>query len=147
MSSIVRSAIVGYGAARMYALVEDIEAYPDFLPWCQSSRVVERSGAKTIAELSVGIKGLKQSFTTENLNTAGHSIDMRLLQGPFKTFRAAWKFQSLGEAASKIEFSMTHEFSSRLLARALDPLFDHIANTMVDAFIRRAEAVYGASAH
>jgi ribosome-associated toxin RatA of RatAB toxin-antitoxin module len=143
MSTITRSALVGYTASQMYALVEDIEAYPQFLPWCQSAKVIERSEGKTIAELSAGLKGLKQSFTTENLNTPGQSIEMRLLKGPFRTFRAAWKFHALDEHAAKIEFSMTHEFSSRLLAGALDPLFDQIADTMVDAFIRRAQTVYG----
>lgn len=147
MSTIVRSALVGYSALQMYALVEKIEAYPEFLPWCQSARVLERGDTKTIAALAVGLKGLKQSFTTENVNTHGQSIDMRLVEGPFKSFRAAWKFQRLSEAAARIEFSMKHEFSSRLLAKALDPLFDHIADTMVDAFIRRAEVVYGPNAH
>ena len=142
MSTIVRSALVGYSALQMYALVEDIEAYPQFLPWCQSAHVLERNETTTIAALSVGLKGLKQSFTTENLNSAGQSIDLRLLRGPFRTFRAGWKFQSLGEKAAKIEFSMSYELSGRLIARALEPLFDHIADTMVDAFTRRAEAVY-----
>jgi ribosome-associated toxin RatA of RatAB toxin-antitoxin module len=147
MSTIVRSALVGYSARQIYALVEKIEAYPEFLPWCQSAKVLERSDTRTLAALAVGLKGLKQSFTTENLNTPAQSIDMRLVEGPFKSFGAAWKFQALSETAAKIEFSMAYEFSSRLLARALDPLFDHIADTMVDAFIRRAEAVYGPAAH
>jgi ribosome-associated toxin RatA of RatAB toxin-antitoxin module len=143
MSTIVRSALVSYSAPQMYALVENIEAYPEFLPWCQSARVIERTEGKTVAAISVGLKGLKQAFTTENLNEPGRGIEMRLVEGPFKAFGAAWKFQALSDAAAKIQFSMSYEFSSRLLARALDPLFDHIANTMVDAFIRRAEAVYG----
>jgi ribosome-associated toxin RatA of RatAB toxin-antitoxin module len=144
MSRIVRSALVHYSALQMYALVENIEAYPQFLPWCRSSRVIERTEGKTIAELSVGLKGLSQSFTTENLNTPGEAIDLRLVQGPFKMFSAAWRFQPLEESAAKIEFSMAYEFSSRLLAKVLEPLFDQIADTMVDAFSRRAEAVYGA---
>jgi ribosome-associated toxin RatA of RatAB toxin-antitoxin module len=143
MGTIVRSALVGYSAMQMYSLVENIEAYPQFLPWCQSARVIERVEGKTVAAVCVGLKGLKQSFTTENINLPGESIDMRLVEGPFRSFGAAWKFQALSDAAGKIQFSMSYEFSSRLLARALDPLFDHIANTMVDAFIRRAESVYG----
>src|SRR5829696_896528 len=106
MGSIVRSALVGYSAAQMYALVEDIEAYPQFLPWCRSSRVLERTSRSTVAELTAGLKGLTQSFTTENLNTPGEAIELRLVKGPFKTFRARWKFQPLEAGASKIEFSM-----------------------------------------
>ncbi len=147
MSTISRSALVGYSAMQMYALVGNIEAYPEFLPWCQSTRVLERTqgaaGGRTVAELSVGLKGLKQSFTTENIDTPGQHIELRLIEGPFKAFRAEWMFQPLGESAAKIEFSMSYEFSSRLLARALSPLFDQIADTMVDAFTRQAEAVYG----
>jgi ribosome-associated toxin RatA of RatAB toxin-antitoxin module len=146
MSTITRSALVGYSALQMYALVETIEAYPQFLPWCRSAKVLERDEGRTVAQLSVGLKGLNQSFTTQNRNTPAQLIEMRLIEGPFSDFRATWNFQPLGEHGTKIEFSMAYEFSSRLLARALDPLFDHIANTMVDAFIRRAEAVYGPAA-
>ena len=147
MSSIVRSALVGYGAQEMYALVEAVEAYPEFLPWCGSSRVIERKEGMTMAELSVGLKGLKQAFTTKNLNRTGESIEMRLVEGPFKSFRATWNFHALDTHACKIEFAMAYEFSSALLARVLEPLFDHIANTMVDAFIRRAQTVYGPPQH
>ena len=147
MSSIVRSALVGYGAQEMYALVEAVEAYPEFLPWCRSSRVIERKEGMTIAELSVGLKGLKQAFTTKNLNRTGESIEMRLVEGPFKSFRATWNFHALDTHACKIEFAMAYEFSSALLARVLEPLFDQIANTMVDAFIRRAQTVYGPAQH
>ena len=146
MSRIVRSALVGYSAQEMYALVENIEAYPEFLPWCRSSRVLERKEGGTIARMSVGLKGLKQSFTTENFNRPGESIEMRLVEGPFRKFNALWKFQVLGEHAARIEFSMAYELSG-LPAKVLNPLFDHIADTMVDAFHRRAQAVYGPPEH
>jgi ribosome-associated toxin RatA of RatAB toxin-antitoxin module len=144
MNTITRSALVGYSAEAMYALVEDIEAYPQFLPWCRSSRVIERKGDTTLAELSAGLKGINQTFSTRNLNRPGNSIELELVSGPFKAFRATWHFHALSPEASKIEYSMAYEFSSSVLGRVLEPLFDHIANTMVDAFIRRAEAVYGA---
>ena len=146
MSSIVRSALVGYSAKQMYDLVEDIESYPRFLPWCRSARVVERKDGITIAALAVGLKGINQSFTTENTNTPGESIRMRLVEGPFTSFRAAWKFQALEKHAAKIEFSMDYKLSGGLLAKVLAPLFDHIADTMVDAFSRRAQSVYGPAA-
>ena len=146
MSSIVRSALVGYSANQMYDLVADIESYPRFLPWCRSARVVERKDGVTVAVLSAGLKGINQSFTTENANTPGESIRMRLVEGPFTSFRAAWKFQALEEHAAKIEFSMDYKLSGGLVAKVLPPLFDHIADTMVDAFSRRAQSVYGPAA-
>ncbi len=143
MSTVTRSALVGHSAAELYALVEDIEAYPRFLPWCRASRVLSRDGGVTVAEVTVGMKGIHQSFTTRNTNRPGESISLELVDGPFSRFGAEWRFQPLGPGAAKIEYSMTCEFSSRLLARVLEPLFDHIANTMVDAFIRRADSVHG----
>ena len=143
MGTIVRSALVTYSAAEMYALVENIEAYPEFLPWCQSTEVLERGEGRTIARLSVGLKGINQSFTTHNANRPGESIELRLVEGPFRSFHAAWKFAPLQAKASRIEYSMTYEFSAGLLANVLNPLFDHIADTMVDAFTKRALSVYG----
>jgi len=147
MSTIVRSAIVGYSAREMYDLVENIEAYPEFLPWCRSTRVVERRDGMTTAVLSVGLKGINQSFTTENANVPGESIGMRLVEGPFSSFRAAWKFHALEPHAAKIEFSMDYKLTGGVLAKVLAPLFDHIADTMVDAFSRRAQSVYGPAAN
>lgn len=138
MKRISRSAIVERSAADLYALVQDIEAYPEFLPWCRAAQVRERSPQRTVATLTVGVRGLQQSFTTENIDRAGESIDMKLLEGPFRRFAAHWRFKALGRHAARIEFSVSYEFASRLVARALEPLFDEIANTMVDAFTRRA---------
>jgi len=140
MKRIARSAIVERSAAELYALVEDIESYPRFLPWCLSAHVHERSPGRTVATLEVGVKGVRQSFTTENANRPGHAIDMRLLEGPFRRFAAHWRFSALGGHAAKIEFVLAYEFSSRLLAKALDPLFAHIADSMVKAFAERARA-------
>jgi len=151
MNTIVRSALVEHSAMQMFKLVENVEAYEEFLPWCTSSKVLERSEVctdgvpegRTVAMLTVGLKGIQQSFTTDNRNRPGESIELRLLEGPFSKFSAAWSFRPLGEQAAKIEFSMSYEISSRLIGKVLEPLFDHIANTMVDAFIRRARTVYG----
>jgi ribosome-associated toxin RatA of RatAB toxin-antitoxin module len=138
MKRISRSAIVERSARDLYTLVEDIESYPRFLPWCLEAHVRERAPGRTVATLSVGVRGLRQSFTTENANREGEAIDMRLLEGPFRRFAAHWRFVALGERASKIEFSMAYEFSTRVIAKALDPLFERIADTMVEAFTRRA---------
>jgi ribosome-associated toxin RatA of RatAB toxin-antitoxin module len=143
MRRIARSAIVECSARQMYDLVEDIESYPEFLPWCPAANVRERTAGRTVATLEVGMPGMRQSFTTENTNAPGKSIDMRLLQGPFRRFEAHWKFAALGVSATRVEFAIAYEFADRILARALDPLFSGIAGTMVDAFTRRAERLYG----
>lgn len=141
MKKISRSAIVEHSAAFMYGLVEDIEAYPAFLPWCLEAQVLEREGGSTQARLTAGLGALRQSFTTQNRNRPGEAIEMRLLEGPFRHFDADWRFQPLGPDASQVEFSLEYEFSSRALGKLLQPLFDHVADTMVDAFIRRADQV------
>ena len=146
MKRVERSAIVEVRCLDLYALVEDIESYPRFLPWCLAAQVRERSAGRTVATLTVGVKGIRQAFTTENENRPPTAIDMRLLEGPFRRFGASWRFAPLAERAARIDFTLEYEFASRLLARALEPLFDHIADTMVDAFVRRAEAVHGRSA-
>lgn len=143
MKKILRSAIVEHSAQELYALVEDIEAYPKFLPWCLETRVARAAGGSTRATLTVGMHGLRQSFTTQNENRPAESIDMRLVEGPFRSFEAAWRFRPLPGRACKIEFSLEYEFASAALARLLEPLFDRIADTMVDAFTRRADERHG----
>lgn len=140
MKRISRSAIVECSADAFYALVEDIEAYPAFLPWCAAARVRERTRGRTVATLTLRVKGIRQSFTTENTNLPGRSIDMRLLEGPFKRFAAAWHFTALAANACKVEFSLAYQFSNRIVAAALDPVFSRIADSTVDAFTRRAGA-------
>jgi ribosome-associated toxin RatA of RatAB toxin-antitoxin module len=141
MKEISRSAIVEHSAAQMYALVDDIESYPRFLPWCQEARV-EQAGGRKRATLTAGLRGLRQSFTTLNENHPGETIDMRLVEGPFKHFSAAWRFTPLSEHACEIAFSLRYQFSSRALGKLLEPLFDEIADTMVDAFKRRADELH-----
>ncbi len=127
----------------MFALVDDIESYPRFLPWCVAARVESRTDDAVEATLTVGLRGLRTSFTTRNDNRPGEAIDMRLVQGPFRRFGAAWRFHRLSGEACRIEFSVEYELSGPL-ARMLAPLFDRIADTMVDAFTRRAYEIYGA---
>jgi ribosome-associated toxin RatA of RatAB toxin-antitoxin module len=145
MKRIRRSAIVEHAAGELYALVDDIESYPQFLPWCVAASVHDRTPTTTRATLTVGLKGMRQSFTTQNDNRAGDAIEMRLVEGPFRTFSASWRFSPLSAGACKIDFSLEYEFSSRILARLLEPLFDRIADTMVDAFARRADQIHGAA--
>jgi ribosome-associated toxin RatA of RatAB toxin-antitoxin module len=139
MKRITRSAIVEHPAEEMYGLVDDIESYPAFLPWCRDARVEQSDGRKR-ATLTVGLRGLRQSFTTVNRNRPGEAIDMALVEGPFREFSARWRFRALAAQACAIEFTLEYEFASRALGRLLEPLFDHIADTMVDAFKKRADA-------
>jgi ribosome-associated toxin RatA of RatAB toxin-antitoxin module len=143
MKRISRSAIVMHSAAQVAALVEDIESYPRFLPWCVEARVLEKDDFVK-ARVTAALGGLRQAFTTKNEVRPGEAIDMHLVEGPFRRFEAAWRFTPLGEHACRIDFSLEYEFSSRTLSRLLQPLFDRIADTMVDAFARRADEVYGA---
>jgi ribosome-associated toxin RatA of RatAB toxin-antitoxin module len=142
-----RSAIVEHSAEALYALIEDIESYPAFLPWCRGASVQTRTGERTVATLSVGLRGIKQSFTTENRNTPGRAIQMQLVEGPFKHFSAHWRLTPLGAHAARVEFTMAYAFSSRVMAKLLEPLFGQIADTMVDAFVRRADALYARPAN
>lgn len=142
MKRISRSAIVEHPASAMYALVEDIEAYPAFLPWCAEARVHERAAGRTRATLTAGLRGVRHAFTTLNRNTPAEAIDMQLVEGPFRRFSAAWRFRALSPGACAIEFTLEYELATRALGVLLEPLFDRIADTMVDAFARRADQVH-----
>ena len=138
MKRMTRSAIVACSAEAFYALVEDIEAYPAFLPWCAEAQVRERAPGRTVATLTLAVKGLRQSLTTENANLRGQSIDMRLLEGPFRHFGACWRFTPLSPAAAKVEFTLEYEFSNRVVGALLGPVFGRLADDTVTAFARRA---------
>ena len=138
MKRVSRSAIVECSAEKFYELIEAIESYPDFLPWCAAAEVLERAPGRTVAKLTLAVPGVRQSFTTENSNVPGRSIDMRLVEGPFRKFEASWRFTPLGAAACKAEFSLGYEFSSPLAATALQPVFSRLADRTVEAFSRRA---------
>ncbi len=143
MKRIARSAIVDCGADAFYALVEDVAAYPAFLPWCAAAEVRERAPGRTVATLTLAAKGLRQSFTTENTNVPGKSIDMRLLEGPFRHFHAVWRFTPLGADAAKVEYTMEYELAGGLVGRLLEPLFARLADRTVEAFVARAVARHG----
>lgn len=143
MKRIARSAIVEHAASAMYALVERIESYPEFLPWCRDAQVRERAPGRTVAMLAVGLRGLRYEFTTENANRPHEAIDLRLLSGPFRHFAAHWRFGELGPHAARIDFTMEYEFAGAVVSRALGPVFEAIADSMVDAFKCRADTVYG----
>ena len=142
MITVVRQAIVPYSAAAMYALVSDIARYPEFLPWCSGTEVLEQSEHKTVATIKVSYRGVRQQFTTENRNTPGERIELGLVRGPFRAFHGEWRFTPLGQEACKVELALAYQFSSPVLDRLAGPVFDYIANTFVDTFVRRAEALH-----
>ena len=137
-----RSSLVAYSAEQMYALVEDIESYPHFLPWCSGAAVTVREGMRTVATMRVNFHGIREQFTTENRNEPGRMINMELVSGPFRHLRGHWRFTPLSEHACKVEFRLEYEISSRLLERLIGPVFHHIGNSFMDAFVRRAERIH-----
>jgi ribosome-associated toxin RatA of RatAB toxin-antitoxin module len=141
--TISKSALVPYSAGEMFALVNDIEAYPQFLPWCRSARVHSRDPDEVRATIELARGGLQKSFTTCNRLQKDKMIEMRLVEGPFRHLDGFWRFDSLRENASKVSLDIDFEFSSRLLGLALGPVFTQIVNTLVDSFQRRAVEVYG----
>jgi ribosome-associated toxin RatA of RatAB toxin-antitoxin module len=143
VTAIHRSALVPYSAPAMYALVSDIETYPQFLPWCGGARVVSREGEALVASIDIAYHGVHKSFTTRNRLVQDASIEMRLLQGPFKHLRGLWHFTALDPQSSKVALDMEFEFSNRLLAMVIGPVFTQIANGLVDSFLKRAIEVYG----
>ena len=141
MVTVERQAIVPYSAERMYALVEDIESYPLFLPWCSRTEVVSRGPGRAVATIHVDFRGVQQAFTTENRMQPGERIEIALVRGPFKDLAGEWRFRALSAAGCRVELVLAYEFASPLLGRVVGPIFDHIANTFVDAFVRRADAL------
>ncbi|GAC1412083.1 MAG: type II toxin-antitoxin system RatA family toxin [Burkholderiaceae bacterium] len=144
MAVVHKSVLVGYSAEQMFALVDRVEDYPKFLPWCGGAFVRERGGGRLVATLQINYRGVRQSFTTENVTMASTSMNMRLVDGPFKSLDGAWTFKALRSDACKIDFDLKYEFSSRLLEQLIGPVFSVIANSFVDSFCKRADAIYGA---
>ena len=143
MAEVRKSVLVAYSAERMFDLVDRVDRYPEFLPWCAGASVIPVDERRVKASVVISYHGVRQSFTTENTRTRPQRIDMRLAEGPFRTLDGAWSFTALNDSACKIEFNLRYEFSSRLLEKLVGPVFSYIANTLVEAFLRRAEQVYG----
>jgi ribosome-associated toxin RatA of RatAB toxin-antitoxin module len=143
MAVVHKAVLVNYAAQQMFDLVEHVEDYPQFLPWCGGVEVRERQENRLKARLDINYHGLRQSFTTENTNVPPDSMTMRLVEGPFRHFEARWSFKPLRDDACRIEFDMQYEFSSRILEMVIGPVFSRIANSFVDSFCKRAEQLYG----
>lgn len=145
MAEIEKSVLIGHSASRMFALVDAVEEYPTFLPWCGGASVTPVNEAVTHATIMIDYHHIKHSFTTENVRKPGELITMTLLDGPFQNLDGHWRFIPLAENACKIEFRLHYTFSHFILEKLVGPVFFMIANSFVEAFIQRAEEVYGES--
>ncbi|MET0517733.1 MAG: type II toxin-antitoxin system RatA family toxin [Burkholderiaceae bacterium] len=152
MKQVRKSVLLWYSPHEMYALVTDVRRYPEFLPWCERAELLDERPEGITARLSLSYAGVRQSFTTRNTHEPDRRLHMALVDGPFSQLDGIWQFIALnkpGQAADgapqacKIEFELSYAFSNRALEMVVSPVFDRIANTFVDSFVQRAEAVYG----
>jgi len=143
MAVVQKTVLLAFSAEQMFALVEKVEDYPAFLPWCGGVEVKQRSPEKLVATIAIAYHGIRQSFTTENQNTAPRHMQMKLVEGPFSQLDGQWHFKPLREDACKVEFELHYEFSSKVLEKLIGPVFTIIANSFVESFCKRAEEVYG----
>ena len=147
MKNIHKSVLIWFSPEEMFRLVTDVEAYPQFLPWCDHARVLETTDQGMTAEVGIKMAGLKQSFTTRNTHVPGREVQMELIDGPFSNLSGGWTFSPVGDGtqrACKVELNLHYGFSSAALSAVVGPVFDKIASSLVDAFIKRAEQVYSA---
>ena len=147
MKHVRKSVLLWYSPVEMYRLVTEVADYPRFLPWCERAEVIERDASGMVARLHLHYAGVRHAFTTRNEHLEGRQVVVRLVDGPFSELDGTWQFHALGAAgesqACKTEFDLRYAFSSRTLEAVISPVFDRIANTFVDSFVKRAEQVYG----
>lgn len=146
MKNVNKSVLIWYSPQEMFDLVTDVARYPEFLPWCNHGKVVERDDHGMVAEVGISFAGVRQMFTTRNNHVLGREVQMRLVRGPFSKLEGGWTFTPLGDAsqrACRIELKLHYGFENRALAAVVGPVFEKIAGSLVDAFIKRAEQVYG----
>jgi len=152
MHRVSRSVLVPYSDAQMFDLVRDVERYPQFLPWCPSSQVMAPdadpgpavAGEEIVqARVDIAYLGVRSHFTTRNTNRHPASIELALVDGPFRSLRGRWSFLPLSAAACKVSLELEYGFAGGLLGRAIAPVFEHVANSLIDAFAVRAQDLYG----
>lgn len=148
MKHVKKSVLIWYTPREMYELVTTVEDYPRFLPWCDRADVLERHPDGVTARIGLAYMGVRHAFTTRNEHLPGESVLVKLVDGPFSLLDGIWQFRPLGEPgevprACKIEFELRYAFASPALEAVVSPVFDKVANTFVDSFVKRAEQVYG----
>jgi ribosome-associated toxin RatA of RatAB toxin-antitoxin module len=145
MKTVHKSVLLWYSAEEMFDLITDVARYPEFLPWCDRASVApDETGMR--AEIGIAFAGLHQTFKTHNEHVPGREVTMKLIEGPFSRLDGQWKFSPLGgeqQRACKVELELHYGFDNATLSRLVGPVFDKIAGSMVEAFVKRAEQVYG----
>ncbi|MBI3102084.1 MAG: type II toxin-antitoxin system RatA family toxin [Burkholderiales bacterium] len=146
MKTVQKSVLIWYSPQEMFDLVTAVQQYPQFLPWCDHARVLEQDGSSMLAEVGIALSGIRQSFVTRNLHDPGRRVQMQLVKGPFSRLDGDWHFHAVGDGsqrAARVELLLHYGFDSVTLSKVVGPVFDRIAASMVDAFVKRAEQVYG----
>lgn len=143
MPAIRRSALVRHTPQQMFDLVNDIESYPSFVPWCRAARIDVRAPGELVATIEIARGRLSREFSTRNLLQPPGRIEMKLVRGPFRSLSGEWSFTDYGAGLCRVEFSLVFEYSSRLVALTLGPLFARVTDSLVQAFCRRAAQLYG----
>jgi ribosome-associated toxin RatA of RatAB toxin-antitoxin module len=145
MKTVNKSVLLWYTAAEMFALVTDVASYPQFLPWCDKASVIEENANGMTAKVGLSMAGLSQSFTTRNIHVKDRKVSLELVDGPFSKLDGHWEFTPVGknnERACKVVFSLSYDFDNAALAALVGPVFDKVAGSLVDAFVKRALQVY-----
>jgi ribosome-associated toxin RatA of RatAB toxin-antitoxin module len=145
MKTVHKSVLIWFSAEEMFSLVTDVDQYPQFLPWCDQASVLAQEAGGMTARVGISFGGIRQSFTTRNTHQDGRQVHMELVEGPFSKLDGQWNFTPLaeGQRACKVEFTLRYAFTSTTLAALVGPVFDKIAGSLVDAFVKRANQVYG----
>lgn len=143
MRQIEKQALVPYSAAQMYALVDDIPRYPQFLPWCKSAVELQRTPTEVLATIQIHKGALNAHFTTRNRLEPPTAIRMQMVEGSFRTLEGEWLFTDIGDKGSRVQLRLKFAFANPLNAWILEPVFEHTSNTLIDAFVRRAREIYG----
>lgn len=144
MKHVHKQVLIWFSPAQMYNLVTDVERYPEFLPWCSHAHIKECDAHGMRASLGLAMAGVRQEFCTRNTHVPDQSVDLELEDGPFSKLHGRWTFAPIGDGqACKVTLDLRYAFSSRTLSALVGPVFDKVAATLVDAFVKRAEQVYG----
>ncbi len=143
MQRVTKSVLVMHSAEQMFTLVDDVARYPEFLPWCGGTHVLEQRDDGKTARIDIDYHGVRAHFTTDNVNVPAESIMVTLRDGPFRHLHGEWTFRALTPEACKVEFTLAYEFSTHILEGIVGRVFAHIANTFIDAFVKRADKVHG----
>ena len=147
MKTVKKSVLIWYSPQEMYGLVTDVPAYPQFLPWCDHSSILDSDDAGMTAEVGISFNGIRQTFTTRNRHVPDRQVAITLVNGPFSRLDGQWDFVPIGDGsqrACRVELTLNYGFDNATLGKLVGPVFDKIAASMVDAFVKRAEQVYGA---